>query len=92
MSPQPIKETGPELEQDACTICTGIKNRDDPKADDWPGFYRGCICQDQGGTCNGWSCDGEGNLHRVAQAWHRIRIDDATPAREITFTLRTRDN
>lgn len=43
-----------EVEHAACTICAHMPS---------PGFYTGCMFQD-GLDCNGWTCDGRGQLTR----------------------------
>ena len=37
-----------------CTLCAKVESS---------GFYTGCMIQD-GIECNGWQCDGNGNLTR----------------------------
>lgn len=41
-------------EQAKCTLCAGLPSS---------GFYTGCMFKD-GHDCNGWQCDGSGNLTR----------------------------
>lgn len=40
-----------------CTICAPGSNEKDS-----PGFYHGCMAADEGGVCNGWTCNGQGQL------------------------------
>jgi hypothetical protein len=41
-----------------CTLCAAVES---------PGFYTGCMFKD-GYDCNGWTCDGNGNLSRPTGA------------------------
>jgi hypothetical protein len=45
----------PDIEKAICTICAYVES---------PGFYTGCMFND-GLDCNGWECDGRGNLTRA---------------------------
>lgn len=51
-----------------CTLCAKIESS---------GFYTGCLIKD-GHDCNGWQCDGNGNLTRenVDPMQHDPRDDD----------------
>lgn len=56
-----------------CTLCDPRPEATDEECDKWPGFFRGCLCEAQGGVVNGWKCDGKGNLTRVGSEYSEGR-------------------